>query len=112
MPFSSTVINVHAQFVAVIFSETPACDVLISEGILYFPLSCSKSACGKQIPYTSFVMTVKPIGEMEAVEPGFISSLQLQKTTLSSLAKVCKDRLKLKVTNGKRDEAKNSRLIV
>ena len=57
------------------------------------------------IPYTTSVRTFKPIAEIEALEPGFISSLNLQKTTLSTLAKVCKHRLKL-VTKEKRDEAK------
>ena len=57
------------------------------------------------IPYTTFVRTFKLIGEVEALEPGFISSLNLPKTTLSTLAKLCKDRLKL-VTNEKREDAK------
>ena len=57
------------------------------------------------IPYTTFVRTFKPMGEVEALEPGFISYLNLPKTTLSPLAKLCKDRLKL-VTNVKREDAK------
>ena len=63
------------------------------------------------IPYTTFVRTFKPMGEVEALEPGFISSLNLPKTTLSTLAKLCKDRLKL-VTNEKREDAKKDGLIV
>ena len=48
MPFLGT-INVHTQFVAVISSETSARDFLISEGLLHSSLSCSTSACGKQM---------------------------------------------------------------
>ena len=64
------------------------------------------------ITYTTFVRTFKPIGEMEALEPGLISSLNLQMKALTSLAKLCKDRLKLKVTKEKRDEAEKDGLIV
>ena len=42
------------------------------------------------IPYTTFVRTFKPIGEMEMLEPGFINSLQFQRMTVPSLANVCK----------------------
>ena len=50
MPFSSTIIiNVHAQFVAVTSSETSARDFRISQGLLHSSLSCSTSACGKQM---------------------------------------------------------------
>ena len=48
MPFSSTV-NVHVQFVAVTSSETSARDFLTGERLLNSSLSCSTSACGKQM---------------------------------------------------------------
>ena len=64
------------------------------------------------ILYTTFVRTFKPIGEMEMLEPGFINSLQFQRMTVPSLAKVCKDRLKNHVTKEQRDEAKKNKLIV